>query len=67
LGQDLGQARTCDEKREIVRKLAATKSARAVEVLKKARGVRGALGGLFGGGNDCVRKDIDAALADLGD
>jgi tRNA A-37 threonylcarbamoyl transferase component Bud32/tetratricopeptide (TPR) repeat protein len=62
---DLGQARSCEDKREAVRQLAATKSPRAAEALKKARGVRGALGGIFGGGNDCVRKDIDAALKEL--
>jgi tetratricopeptide (TPR) repeat protein len=63
--QDLAQARTCEEKRQAVRGLAATKQPRAVEALRKARGVRGALGGLFGGGNECVRKDIDAALKEL--
>ena len=66
-GQDLAQARACEEKREAVRRLAATGQPRAGELLKKARSVRGALGGLFGGGNECVRKDIDAALKDLGD
>jgi hypothetical protein len=65
--QDLTQARICDDKREAVRHLAETHDVRAAEVLKKARNVRGALGGLFGGGNDCIRKDIDAALKDLGD
>jgi tRNA A-37 threonylcarbamoyl transferase component Bud32/cytochrome c-type biogenesis protein CcmH/NrfG len=63
---DLAQARSCDEKREAVKGLAATKDQRAVERLRKARGVRGPLGGILGGGNDCVRKDIDAALKDLG-
>ena len=33
---------------------------------QQARKVRGAFGGLLGGGNDCVRKDIDSALKDLG-
>jgi tRNA A-37 threonylcarbamoyl transferase component Bud32/cytochrome c-type biogenesis protein CcmH/NrfG len=63
--QDLSQARSCDEKRAAVRGLAETGSARAVDPLKKARATRGALGGLFGGGNDCIRKDIDLALKDL--
>jgi tRNA A-37 threonylcarbamoyl transferase component Bud32 len=63
---DLSQAKTCDEKREAVAALAATKDPRALAPLKKARGVRGALGGLLGGGNDCVRKDIEAALKELG-
>jgi serine/threonine-protein kinase len=68
-GLDLSQARTCDEKREAVKRLAGVGGNRrpqAVEALKKARTVRGAFGGLLGGGNDCVRKDIDAALKDLG-
>ena len=63
---DLSQARTCDEKREAVKRLAGTKEDRAIEALKKARTVRGAFGGLLGGGNDCVRKDIDTAIQDLG-
>ena len=63
---DLSQARTCDEKREAVKRLASTKGPKTIEALKKARQVRGAFGGLLGGGNDCVRKDIDTALKDLG-
>jgi eukaryotic-like serine/threonine-protein kinase len=63
---DLAQARSCDEKREAVRRLAGTGDQRAVEPLKKARTVRGPLGGILGGGNDCVRKDIDSALKELG-
>jgi serine/threonine-protein kinase len=64
---DLTQARGCDDKREAVRGLAAVKGPRAVEALKKARAVRGPFGGILGGGNDCVRKDIDAALQELGE
>ena len=60
------QARTCEEKREAVRRLAATGDPRAADRLRKARGVRGPLGGILGGGNDCVRKDIEAALKELG-
>ncbi len=63
---DLSQAKSCDEKREAVRRLASTKDARAIEALRKARAIRGALGGLFVGGNDCVRKDIDLAIKELG-
>jgi hypothetical protein len=62
---DLAQARGCDEKREAVQRLAATGDRRAAEKLRKARGVRGPLGGILGGGNDCVRKDIEAALKEL--
>ena len=63
---DLNQARECEDKRAAVKNLAGTKEPRAMEALKKARTVRGAFGGLLSGGNDCVRKDIDAALKDLG-
>jgi tetratricopeptide (TPR) repeat protein len=59
---DLSQAKTCDEKREAVKQLAALNDPRALEALKKARQVRGMLGGLLGGGNECVRKDIEAVL-----
>jgi hypothetical protein len=64
-GLDLNQARTCDDKRAAVRSLASTKDPRAAEPLRRARAVRGGLGGLFRGGNDCIRKDIDAALKEL--
>ncbi len=64
---DLQQARNCDEKRTAVQKLGATKDERAVEPLQKARRNRGGiLGGLFGSGNSCIIKDIDAALRELG-
>jgi tetratricopeptide (TPR) repeat protein len=66
-GLDLTQAKNCEEKRQAVKGLATTKDTRAVEVLRKARKERGGpLGGLFGAGNDCIRKDIDAALEALG-
>jgi serine/threonine-protein kinase len=70
LALDLKDGKPCsDDRREAIRGLAATKSPRAVDVLKKARGVRGnpldrLLGG--GGGNECLRKDFDAALKELG-
>jgi len=65
---DLSQGRNCDEKREAVEKLGATKDPRAIEHLKRARYARGSLfGGLIGSsGNGCVIKDIDAALTALG-
>ncbi len=63
---DLTQARTCEEKREAIRRLGATGDRRAVTRLRKARGARGPMGGIVSGGNDCVRRDIDAALKELG-
>ncbi len=63
---DLQQGRTCDERREAVQSLAATKDSRAIEPLKKARRAASGLAGLFGGGNSCIRKDIEVALKDLG-
>jgi hypothetical protein len=66
---DLAQARTCVEKREAVQRLGASKDARAIEPLRKARtGDRGGFIGrvLGGGGNACIIKDIDAALKQLG-
>jgi serine/threonine-protein kinase len=64
---DLQQAKTCEEKRTAVQKLGATKDERAVEPLQKARRNRGGIfGGLFGSGNTCIAKDIDAALRELG-
>jgi eukaryotic-like serine/threonine-protein kinase len=65
--QDLAQARACDDKRQAVKQLAAIEDPRAVEALKKARGARGVLAGLLGGGNECVRKDIDIALKERGE
>jgi eukaryotic-like serine/threonine-protein kinase len=65
--QDLTQARACEDKRQAVKQLAALEDPRATDALKKARGVRGVLAGLLGGGNECVRKDIDVALKERGE
>ncbi len=67
---DLRQAKTCDGKRAAVVGLGATNDERAIVILKKARRNRsGTLGRWLGvgGGNDCVRSDIDEALKSLGD
>ncbi len=65
---DLSQGHTCEEKRAAVQKLGETGDAHAIEPLQRARSERRSLlGGLIGrGGNSCIRKDIDAALAALG-
>lgn len=63
---DLTQGRTCDERREAVSKLVETNDARAIEPLKKARRTARGLSTLFGGGNYCIRKEIDAGLEELG-
>ena len=64
---DLGQARTCEDKRVAIVALGETGDPKAKEPLRRARSVRGLFGGLFGGGNQCVRKDIEAALERLGE
>jgi tRNA A-37 threonylcarbamoyl transferase component Bud32 len=64
---DLQQGKTCDERRAAVQVLGASGDARAVEPLKRARRVTGGfVGSLLGGGNRCLRKDIDIALEALG-
>ncbi len=63
-GLDLAQAKTCDEKRVCVQLLADTKDKRAVDVLKKARVAGGGFLGLSRT-NECVRRDIDAAIKSL--
>jgi tRNA A-37 threonylcarbamoyl transferase component Bud32/tetratricopeptide (TPR) repeat protein len=64
---DLQQGKTCEERRAAVQALSASGDARAVEPLKRARRVTGGfVGSLLGGGNRCLRKDIDAALEALG-
>jgi hypothetical protein len=65
---DLAQGRTCEEKREAVRKLGESGDQRAIEPLKKARAERRPLlGGILStSGNACIAKDIDAALTALG-
>jgi hypothetical protein len=64
---DLQQGKSCAERRAAVEALAATRDPRAVEPLRKARRVTGGfMGALTGGGNKCIRKDIDAALEALG-
>jgi cytochrome c-type biogenesis protein CcmH/NrfG len=64
---DLQQGKTCEERRVAVQALARTKDPRAIEALKRARHAgRGFLDGILGGGNQCIRKDIDIALKELG-
>jgi serine/threonine-protein kinase len=64
---DLQQGKSCDERREAVVGLGATKDPRAIEPLKKARRSSGGmLGGLLRGSNHCIRKELDAALEALG-
>jgi cytochrome c-type biogenesis protein CcmH/NrfG len=64
---DLQQGKTCEAKRAAVQGLGATRDPRAIETLKKARrSGGGVLGEIFGGGNRCIRKDIDAILQELG-
>jgi eukaryotic-like serine/threonine-protein kinase len=64
---DLQQGKSCEERRDAVAGLAATKDPRAVEPLRKARRSSGGmLGGLLRGSNHCIRKELDAALEALG-
>ncbi|HEX7507850.1 MAG TPA: protein kinase [Polyangia bacterium] len=65
---DLTQGKSCEEKREAVKKLGETGDSRAIEPLKRARSERRSLFGGFlsSSGNACIIKDIDAALTALG-
>ena len=65
---DLTQGKSCEEKREAVKKLGETGDKRAIEPLKRARSERRSLFGGFlsSSGNACIVKDIDAALTALG-
>ena len=65
---DLSQGKSCEEKREAVKKLGEIGDARAIEPLKRARSERRSLlgGFLSSSGNACIIKDIDAALTALG-
>jgi hypothetical protein len=65
---DLTQGKSCEEKREAVKKLGETGDKRAIEPLKRARSERRSLlgGFLSSSGNACITKDIDAALTALG-
>jgi eukaryotic-like serine/threonine-protein kinase len=66
---DLTQGKSCEEKREAVKKLGETGDSRAIEPLKRARSERRSLllgGFLSAAGNGCISKDIDAALTALG-
>jgi hypothetical protein len=63
--QDLQQARTCEEKREAVQRLAETKDPRAIDPLKRAlRSGGGVLSRFLGGG--CAHREIQAAIKELG-
>lgn len=63
---DLEQGKTCDEKRQAVRALAATGDERAIPALRRARGGRGVVDRIFGGANACIQKDLAEALKKLG-
>jgi tRNA A-37 threonylcarbamoyl transferase component Bud32 len=63
---DLGQAKSCEERRDAVIQLGQLGDARALEPLRKLkRRGGGVFGGLFGGGNECLRADLDDAIARL--
>jgi tetratricopeptide (TPR) repeat protein len=63
---DLQQARTCEEKREAVQRLAATRDPRALEPLKRAmrNSGSGVLSRILGGG--CAHRELQAAIKELG-
>jgi tRNA A-37 threonylcarbamoyl transferase component Bud32/tetratricopeptide (TPR) repeat protein len=65
---DLQQAKTCEERRQAVKALGATGDKRALEPLQKLKRARGNfLQDLLNrSGNQCLRKDLDAALEALG-
>jgi serine/threonine protein kinase len=62
---DLTQTKTCEERRDAVAHLRKLGDKRALDPLRRARRRGGALFGLFGGGNDCIRKDLDDAIKAL--
>jgi serine/threonine-protein kinase len=62
---DLSQGRSCEERREAVGRLARLGDVRALDPLRRARRRGGGLFGLFGGGNECIRKDLDDAIKAL--
>ena len=62
---DLTQTKTCEERRDAVLHLRKLGDKRALDPLRRARRRGGALFGLFSGGNDCIRKDLDDAIKAL--
>ncbi len=63
---DLAQAPRCVERRETIKKLVDLKDKRALEPLRKLkRRKNDVLGGLFGTPNDCLARDLNAAIATL--
>jgi hypothetical protein len=62
---DLGQAKSCEERRDAVIQLGRIGDTRALEPLRKLKRRGGGIFGLFGGGNECMKADLDDALARL--
>jgi hypothetical protein len=62
---DLGQGKTCEERRDAVVHLKDLGDKRALDPLRRARRRGGALFGLLSGGNDCIRKELDDAIKSL--
>jgi hypothetical protein len=63
---DLDQGQRCEDRREAVHALRDLNDPRAIEPLRKARRRGGGLGRLFGGGNGCIKRDLDEAITALG-
>ncbi len=62
---DLAQERRCEDRRPIVIKLKALGDKRALDALRKARGKSGGVYAVFGGGNDCMKAELDEAISSL--
>jgi tRNA A-37 threonylcarbamoyl transferase component Bud32/tetratricopeptide (TPR) repeat protein len=63
---DLAQGQRCEDRREAVHALRDLNDPRAIEPLRRARRRGGELGRPFGGGNACIKRDLDEAIAALG-
>src|SRR5262249_41482508 len=62
---DLSQAKSCEERREVVHKLKELGDARALDALKRAKRRGGGFFGLFEGSNSCMKADLDEAIESL--
>jgi hypothetical protein len=62
---DLQQEKTCEERSDAVVHLRKTGDKRVLEPLRRTRRRGSGLFGLLGGGNDCMRKELDDAIKAL--
>jgi tRNA A-37 threonylcarbamoyl transferase component Bud32 len=62
---DLQQEKRCEDRRPVVVKLKELGDKRALDALRKAKQKSGSVYAVFGGGNECMKAELEAAIEAL--